>query len=968
MSKKKSIKKILTSLVIIAFIVTLLPTKITFAAAAATPGVPTLASNQWGTDVDGNYDISINLWYGNNGTSYKLFERLGISGEYKVVSEGALMDNSPGSQSFVVPIRNRTATGSYNYYAQLNNSYGTSTSPVFGVKVGKDGDTKILIDGVDDIGVKLQHTIAKGIKDYKLSNAKNANSDFTVNSSNTSSVKASIVNGNILRLEGLAAGRSGIKVVDRATGDIRQIGIRVKKADGTLPGMPEYLSVGQVSEDTDNDLNFWKDTNSDDRNKRTDIRYIYINGGYEKGWRTWTTEDGARAKGYIAESLKLGMIPFFVYYNIPDNDESYDVDFKHINDKTYMEGYFKDLKFLLDICTQYGGDETIGLVLEPDFLGYMMQKSGKQPEQIKALVDAAYSSGVLDKTKDPAFGNNVNGLVQAINYTVRKYYKTAYFGWQFNIWAYDGPEIPGQGILHKTELIGWDAGRKIIKQVATETANYYMAAGITSNGADFISIDKYGLDGGYENGAKDNPSSSRWLWNSDIWNNYLLYTKTLNEQTKKPVILWQLPVGRINSSLEPNPYNGGRFPDLTGEVANYEDSAPTYFFGDSFKPGSGNRLNYFSKSEAKDAKIKVSGDTVTWGSHMEEAKASGIISILFGAGVGASTDAVGSPAPDNYWWITKAQRYLKNPLKLDGSETIPMDLPLVAKISVDNATNTGTYKLAVDIPASSKATSYKVYENGIEMKNGQVATAAQSLSVPVINKPTGTYMYTVDLINANGSTSSSNLTVTVNNNTVPPITHPLKGILTVDKVSNDGSYNISVGIPAKSNATSYNLYENNEIIKTGVVTDLAQSFVQPFTGVATGTYEYKMSLINKDATTASDILKVAVTSAAVTPHLPVSGLKVDFSVISDWGSGSSIKVTLTNNTNADISNWQVMFDFDKQITAVYDGDLTVSGKTCTLKSKAWNGAIGKGKTLVLTGASQGNIGALKPYNLKVICK
>lgn len=52
---------------------------------------------------------------------------------------------------------------------------------------------------------------------------------------------------------------------------------------------------------------------------------------------------------------------------------------------------------------------------------------------------------------------------------------------------------------------------------------------------------------------------------------------------------------------------------------------------------------------------------------MQESKDAGIVSILFGAGVGASTDAVGSPASDDYWWITKAQRYYKNPLTLDGS-------------------------------------------------------------------------------------------------------------------------------------------------------------------------------------------------------------------------------------------------------------------------------------------------------------
>ena len=43
--------------------------------------------------------------------------------------------------------------------------------------------------------------------------------------------------------------------------------------------------------------------------------------------------------------------------------------------------------------------------------------------------------------KNPTFENSVKGLVESINYTVRKEYKNAYFGWQFNIWSYDSTEI-----------------------------------------------------------------------------------------------------------------------------------------------------------------------------------------------------------------------------------------------------------------------------------------------------------------------------------------------------------------------------------------------------------------------------------------------------------------------------------------------------------------------------------------------
>jgi hypothetical protein len=49
---------------------------------------------------------------------------------------------------------------------------------------------------------------------------------------------------------------------------------------------------------------------------------------------------------------------------------------------------------------------------------------------------------------------------------------------------------------------------------------------------------------------------------------------------------------------------------------------------------------------------------------MQEAKDNRVISVLFGAGVGTSTDGVGSPPTDGSWWITAAQRYFQSPVPL----------------------------------------------------------------------------------------------------------------------------------------------------------------------------------------------------------------------------------------------------------------------------------------------------------------
>ncbi|GMQ58541.1 hypothetical protein AN1V17_29360 [Vallitalea sediminicola] len=664
MFSKKCFKTFFSIFICITLILTvsIIPSS---AVGTGVPIKPSLSHNQWSGDIDGDYDLTWNIWYGNNGTSWKVFEKIG-AGNYQEIHSGILTDATPNPQNGTFQVRGRTIEGTYKYYVELANSYGTTASNEISVVVG-NATGNIIINGIDTQKVVYQFTQPQGMSSYTLGFNGVSNPDFTVITNNSSVMDCSIENNSTLKINGKKAGRASLKIKETNTGEERYVGVRIKNVDGSLPGMPDYLSIGSVSEDKQGDLDFWRDFHGDDKNKRMDIRYIYINGGPINGWRTWTNVDGARAKNFIIESRKLGLIPFFVYYNIPDSGESYGLDLAHIQDTSYMDAYYKDLKFFLDICNEYAEDDTVGIVFEPDFLGYMMQQSGKQPNQITAQVSAAYNSGVLTNGVDPDFPNTVEGLVKSINYIVNKYYPQAHYGWQFNLWAYDGHDVPNNGILHKTETMGLTDGLNFIRSKAQLITDYYVSAGVKTYGADFVSIDKYGLDGGgVTPEAANDPAGSNWFWNSDIWNNYLEFVKVMNTSSNLPVILWQIPVGHINSSEAPNPYNNGLFPDLNGSCTKYEDSAPVFFLGDTFKPGSTGRFDYFKINTHNDNKITDNGtDTITWAYHMDKAKDAGVISILFGAGVNSSTDGVGSPPTDDYWWITKIQRYFNNPIPLN---------------------------------------------------------------------------------------------------------------------------------------------------------------------------------------------------------------------------------------------------------------------------------------------------------------
>ncbi len=432
---------------------------------------------------------------------------------------------------------------------------------------------------------------------------------------------------------------------------------------------PGYVALGTVYEPfTGTDKYFSKVNPQFPSGKRLNYGYLYLNGGSQMSeWHDRTVRLATKSK-------EQGMTPIFVVYGIGGNTDDHGVVWSNLQSAGFLNGYFKGIKDVGQTATGIIGTGRIGYVIEPDTLGYLMQhyasQYGNDPTRIPAATYAAYDSGVLQRGVDPAFPDTLTGLVQAINYTLRKYTPKAFLGWQLNLWAASG--APSNGIMHATEVWGLETGKTRIQENARANAGFALKAGVKYGNAEFISIDKYGLDGGIAAGGNPaDPASSPWFWNADLWNNYLLFCKTLKETLSLPVVLWQIPVGHINGTQQASPttYNAsGTFPDLNHTTQRYEDSASTFFFGDRITL-SGNRLSYFSKNVWNDSKVSVSGNVVTWGSHIQDAANAGIVAILMGAGVGISTRGIPQPGAypedqptDAYYWITRVQQYYASPV------------------------------------------------------------------------------------------------------------------------------------------------------------------------------------------------------------------------------------------------------------------------------------------------------------------
>lgn len=119
------------------------------------PGKPVLSDDN-GDDTgqqDGNYNIIMNMWYGNNGRIYKLYEN------DVLIDTKILKDDSPSAQKAITSIANKL-NGTYAYRVELTNAYGTTTSSTHTVNVTHAAPAKPVLsvnnwDGDGDFNVSM---------------------------------------------------------------------------------------------------------------------------------------------------------------------------------------------------------------------------------------------------------------------------------------------------------------------------------------------------------------------------------------------------------------------------------------------------------------------------------------------------------------------------------------------------------------------------------------------------------------------------------------------------------------------------------------------------------------------------------------------------------------------------------------------------------------------------------------------
>lgn len=422
---------------------------------------------------------------------------------------------------------------------------------------------------------------------------------------------------------------------------------------------PDYLSIGTVYTPGSDSVDAFFGTLGQ-HGPLPSYGYKYLLGNEFGNWAKVTTAQ-------VAGAQHFGMTPVLVEYGMNGNNDGTSVDWDNMRNADWVSQFFGALMSAAKAAGASAGASPVGWVVEPDMLGYIQQNYGAQyhddASTMPAATSAAYSSGALGDG-DPRYPDTLAGLTQAITHTIKKYDPGAFVGWHLNDWAAGDP-------LKDTDTMGVEAGHKAIAQTAAKVAAFAKTANIGA-GADFVAFDQWGQDFGELHDA--NPAQNVRYLNATHWDNYLLYVHTIDAALGLPAVLWQLPCGHLNSTTTPSPtyWNAsGKFPDLDDTTNNaYEDSSSTFFYGDTFT-SAGNFLDFFGANPAGDPKVSVSGATITWGSHLPEAAAAGVVAIWFGAGTPSSTFGVPEigggfeSAPSDFdFWVAKTQQYLAHPVQL----------------------------------------------------------------------------------------------------------------------------------------------------------------------------------------------------------------------------------------------------------------------------------------------------------------
>jgi len=156
-------------------------------------------------------------------------------------------------------------------------------------------------------------------------------------------------------------------------------------------------------------------------------------------------------------------------------------------------------------------------------------------------------------------------------------------------------------------------------------------------------------------------------------------------------------------------------------------------------------------------------------------------------------------------------------------------------------------------PSDLHPVSYQILREGVQVKSGTWNTSGETMTISVDGLSIGSYNYTIVLTDIGGNTVTDEVIVTVYSADVPTIDQPANQTISEGATGLFVTWN-----PLDLNPSSYAIYQNGVIVKSGQWNSSAETISISLDGLSLGTYNFTALVTDLDSNTAKDTVWVTV--------------------------------------------------------------------------------------------------------------
>ena len=307
------------------------------------------------------------------------------------------------------------------------------------------------------------------------------------------------------------------------------------------------------------------------------FRYQYLSGGANTGggWSTWNT-NGDFARFYIQDSIANGVVPVFSYYmllqSLPAGGGEGDADFNNLNNTSTMTAYYNDLTLFFQKAGAFPAQRIV-LHVEPDFWGYMEQRSGND--------DARTVPAKVSETGIPALAglpSTVSGFARALVKLRDTYAPNVILGYHVSVWGTN------------VDIALQNPSDASVDALARRAAAFYVSLGANFDIAFAEFSDR---DSGFYQFVYGD--SGRSWWDAEDFRRGARFLAGFSTAAGKRIVMWQIPLG--NSKMRAQNNSSGH----------YQDNRPEWLLNEPAR------------------------------THLAAFRDAGVVAFLFGGGAGGTT-------------------------------------------------------------------------------------------------------------------------------------------------------------------------------------------------------------------------------------------------------------------------------------------------------------------------------------------